>query len=71
MRHFGRETQTMIVCKLSTNVIIAFESEIVAMSSETYQIEPSFSWKWQTTIRDMKLSLDEKLLSMALVSSSD
>lgn len=55
-KHFTRDTLSMIVCKLSSKILIAFESEIVVMDSETYSISPNFSLKQKAAIKDMKLS---------------
>lgn len=45
MKHFHRDTLSMVVCKLSSKIIIAFEQEIIVLDSENYTINPNFQMK--------------------------
>jgi hypothetical protein len=47
MKHFYRDTLSMIVCKLSPKILIAFEQEIIVLNShnDTYTVNPKFSLK--------------------------
>ena len=36
MKHFTKDTLSMIVCKLSQKIFISFEFEIIVMNSENY-----------------------------------
>lgn len=63
----------MIVCKHSPKIFIAFTQEIIVLNSanDTYTINTNFTLKHKTAITDVKLSLDEKMLAVALARDQD
>lgn len=73
MKHFYKDTLSMIVCKLTPKIFIVFEQEIIVLNShnESYTINPRFQMKQKTAISDTKLSFDEKMLAVALTRNQE
>ncbi|CAD8183513.1 unnamed protein product [Paramecium pentaurelia] len=63
---FEKATLNLIVCKLSPKIIIAFEQEVIVLNDHDYSVNSNYSLKQKSAISDMKLSVDEKMLALAL-----
>ena len=72
-KHFNRPTLTMVVCKSSPKIIIAFEKEIVTLINRQpdFPAHEKYNLKYNNKISDMKISYHEKILAVALATGSE
>lgn len=77
VKNFAIVTHSLIVCKHSEKIIIAFENEIQVLNKEEVEDSDQLSFvlghkiQLESTISDMKMSHKENLLAVALNPSKD